>query len=66
MTQSLMSWQGPMEPVLICSWDGHLRLGNWGVRRTMATIDEVNVLELIRYWGRSQKIQSVMDVAMLE
>lgn len=31
----------------------------------MVTTNKVDVPELIRYWGRSQKVQSVRDVAML-
>lgn len=31
--------------------------GEWA-GQTMATINEVDMPELIRYWGRSQKVQS--------
>lgn len=43
--------------------------GGWGMEdwreQTVTTINEVNILELIRYWVKSQKVQSVRDVAML-
>lgn len=61
-----MSWQGPMEPGLMCAG---MATGGWGMEdggeQTVTTINEVSIPKLIIYWVMSQKVQSVRDVAML-
>lgn len=77
MTQDLMFWQGLLEPVLICCWNGPLRMSEWpqqsteeGVRRLI----EVGVFQWIYYVkpgnpppksvcpGRANRILSIKSI----
>lgn len=61
MTQDLTSWQGQLEPVLVCCWNASLKLGN----NKVYLVNEVELLELPQQRTEG-RVKNFREVGKLE